>query len=51
MRRYGLEPLRYVLFVGRPVPENCVHDLVEAFGGLATDLRRVIAGDAPYAAD
>ena len=48
--RYGLEPGRYILFVGRLVPENCAHHLVEAFAELATDLRCVIAGDAPYAA-
>jgi glycosyltransferase involved in cell wall biosynthesis len=50
LRRYGLEPLRYVLFVGRLVPENCAHHLVEAFQDLSTDLRCVIVGDAPYAA-
>jgi len=48
--RYGLEPGRYILFVGRLVPENCAHHLVEAFAELATDLRCVIVGDAPYAA-
>jgi len=50
LMRYGLEPGRYVLFVGRLVPENCAHHLAEAFTELATDLRCVIAGDAPYAA-
>src|SRR2546422_1622054 len=50
LRRYGLEPRRYVLFVGRLVPENCAHHLIEAFRDLATDLRCVIVGDAPYAA-
>jgi glycosyltransferase involved in cell wall biosynthesis len=49
--RFGLEPRRYVLFVGRLVPENCAHHLVEAFAGLPTDLRCVIVGDAPYSAD
>jgi glycosyltransferase involved in cell wall biosynthesis len=47
---YGLTPGQYVLFVGRLVPENCAHHLVEAFQGLATDFRCVIVGDAPYAA-
>jgi glycosyltransferase involved in cell wall biosynthesis len=46
---FGLEPRRYILFVGRLVPENCAHHLVEAFQGLRTDLRCVIVGDAPYA--
>ncbi len=50
LRRYGLEPRRYVLFVGRLVPENCAHHLIEAFRDLPTDLRCVIVGDAPYAA-
>jgi glycosyltransferase involved in cell wall biosynthesis len=49
--RYGLEPRRYVLFVGRLVPENCAHHLVEAFRGLDTDMKCVIVGDAPYAED
>jgi glycosyltransferase involved in cell wall biosynthesis len=49
LRRLGLAPRRYVLFVGRLVPENCAHDLVEAFRGLDTNLRCVIVGDAPYA--
>jgi glycosyltransferase involved in cell wall biosynthesis len=47
----GLEPRGYVLFVGRLVPENNAHVLVEAFRDLETDLRLVIVGDAPYADD
>jgi glycosyltransferase involved in cell wall biosynthesis len=50
LAQYGLTPGRYVLFVGRLVPENCAHHLVEAFQALATDFRCVIIGDAPYAA-
>ena len=45
----GLAPRGYVLFVGRLVPENNAHVLVEAFAGLTTDLRLAIVGDAPYA--
>jgi glycosyltransferase involved in cell wall biosynthesis len=48
LARFGLTQGGYVLFVGRLVPENCAHHLVEAFDGLATDLRCVIVGDAPY---
>ncbi len=48
--RWGLEPRRYVLFVGRLVPENCAHHLVEAFAALSTEMRCVIVGDAPYSA-
>lgn len=49
LRQFGLEPGRYVLFVGRLVPENCAHHLVEAFRQLDTDLKCVIVGDAAYA--
>jgi glycosyltransferase involved in cell wall biosynthesis len=49
LERYGLEPGKYVLFVGRLVPENCAHHLVEAFRDTPTDLKCVIVGDAPYA--
>ncbi len=48
LEQFGLEAGRYVLFVGRLVPENCVHHLVEAFRGLDTALKCVIVGDAPY---
>lgn len=51
LARFGLEAGRYVLFVGRLVPENCAHHLVEAFRNLPTDLKCVIVGDAPYAED
>jgi glycosyltransferase involved in cell wall biosynthesis len=49
LARYGLQPQKYILFVGRLVPENCAHHLIEAFQGLETDLQCVIVGDAPYA--
>ena len=49
LARLGLAPRGYVLFVGRLVPENNAHVLVEAFAGLETDLRLAVVGDAPYA--
>jgi glycosyltransferase involved in cell wall biosynthesis len=49
LARFGLEPGKYVLFVGRLVPENCVHHLVQAFRQLRTNLNCVIVGDASYA--
>lgn len=49
LQRFGLEPRKYILFVGRLVPENCVEHLVAAFEGLETEMRCVIVGDAPYA--
>jgi glycosyltransferase involved in cell wall biosynthesis len=51
LARFGLEPGRYILFVGRLVPENCADHLVQAFRGLDTDLKCVIVGDAAYAQD
>jgi glycosyltransferase involved in cell wall biosynthesis len=45
----GLAPRGYALFVGRLVPENNAHVLVEAFRGLDTDLKLAVVGDAPYA--
>ncbi len=47
----GLEAGRYILFVGRLVPENNAHHLVEAFHKLDTSMKCVIVGDAPYAED
>ncbi|MCA9994273.1 MAG: DUF1972 domain-containing protein [Anaerolineales bacterium] len=49
LRKFGLEPNKYVLFVGRLVPENCAHHIVDAFRQLDTDLKCVIVGDAAYA--
>jgi glycosyltransferase involved in cell wall biosynthesis len=49
LRDLELDPRKYVLFVGRLVPENNAHVLVQAFTGLSTDLRLAVVGDAPYA--
>lgn len=51
LRKWNLEPGKYILFVGRLVPENCAHHLVDAFCALTDrgDMRCVIVGDAPYA--
>ncbi|MBU0517778.1 DUF1972 domain-containing protein [bacterium] len=51
LERFGLEPRRYVLFVGRMVPENNAHTLIEAFSRVETDLKLAIVGDAPYSDD
>lgn len=48
LARLGLEPRRYVLFVGRLVPENNAHHLVEAWRQVDSDLKCVFVGDAPY---
>jgi glycosyltransferase involved in cell wall biosynthesis len=49
LRSYELEPRKYFLFVGRLVPENCAHHLVEAFRKIDSEFKCVIVGDAPYA--
>ena len=53
LERLGLEPRKYVLFVGRLEPENNPHLLVEAFSRIdaaaARGMKLVIVGGAPYA--
>lgn len=47
--RLGVEPGHFILFVGRLVPENNAHLLIDAHRRLGTDWPLVIVGDAPYA--
>ncbi len=55
LERLGLEPGKYILFVGRLEPENNPHLLVEAFSRIpalrARGMRLVIVGGAPYAGE
>lgn len=44
----GVGPDRYVLFAGRLVPEKGVHELIEAWNGVATDMKLVVAGGGRY---
>lgn len=48
VRHYGLEPGRYLLFVGRFVPEKCPEMLVRAFAGVPGDVRLVLAGGSSF---
>ena len=48
---WGLEPGKYVLFVGRFSPEKGCHLLVEAFEQIDTDVKLVMAGAASYCDD
>lgn len=45
-RSFGLDKDRYILFLGRIVPEKGVRYLIEAFKGVQTDKKLVIAGGA-----
>ncbi|HEX8176664.1 MAG TPA: glycosyltransferase [Pyrinomonadaceae bacterium] len=49
VRRWGVEPNRYVLYVSRLEPENNAHLVIEAFKRVRTPYRLLIVGDAPYA--
>jgi glycosyltransferase involved in cell wall biosynthesis len=53
LERLGLEPRKYILFVGRLEPENNPHVLVEAFSRISAEhargMKLVIVGGAPYA--
>jgi glycosyltransferase involved in cell wall biosynthesis len=55
LSRLGLEPRRYVLFVGRLEPENNAHLLVEAWARIPSErtqgMKLVVVGGAPYASD
>jgi len=47
----GLAPNRYVLYVGRLVPTKGAHMVIEAFGGLETDLTVAIAGGSSHTSE
>jgi glycosyltransferase involved in cell wall biosynthesis len=55
LERLGLEPRKYILFVGRLEPENNPHVLVEAFSRIesqrARGMKLAVVGGAPYASD
>ena len=46
IRRFGLEPDDYILFMGRLTPEKGCHYLLSAYLGLPTQKRLVFAGEA-----
>jgi glycosyltransferase involved in cell wall biosynthesis len=49
VRRWRVEPNRYVLYVSRLEPENNAHLVIEAFRKVRTAYKLLIVGDAPYA--
>jgi glycosyltransferase involved in cell wall biosynthesis len=48
LERFDLQPREYVLFVGRLVPENNIHQLIRAFEQTNTDKKLVIVGHDPW---
>jgi glycosyltransferase involved in cell wall biosynthesis len=48
LARYGIEPGRYVLSVGRFIVERGFHTLIEAFRSASVPMRLVIVGDARF---
>lgn len=49
LEKFALEPGRYLLYVGRLVPENAPHDFLEGVRLAGLDAKAVVVGDAPYA--
>jgi glycosyltransferase involved in cell wall biosynthesis len=48
---FGLQEREYILFVGRLVPENNIHHLIQAFEKTRTEKKLVIVGDDPWERD
>jgi glycosyltransferase involved in cell wall biosynthesis len=53
LKKWGLEPRKYILFVGRMVPENRADLAIQAFRAVpkSSGIKLVIVGDAPYSDD
>ncbi len=49
--KYGLKKDGYLLSLGRIVPEKGLHYLIEAFAGIRTDMKLVIAGGNSHAVE
>jgi len=49
--KFGIQKNKYILFVGRLVPENNINLLISAYNQIKTDIKLVIVGDAAYETD
>jgi glycosyltransferase involved in cell wall biosynthesis len=50
-QKFNLEKGKYIIFVGRLVPEKAPDILIKAFREVNTDIKLVLAGDAPETQD
>lgn len=48
LSKLSLTPGRYVLFVGRFIPDKGLHHLIAAFEQISTDMKLVLVGGSPY---
>ncbi len=51
IREMGIEPGKYILFVGRLVPEKGCHYLLDAYRKLDTNLELIVAGGTSFSTD
>jgi glycosyltransferase involved in cell wall biosynthesis len=51
LTRFGLEPGRYLVNVGRLVPEKAIDQLLRAWGNVQTDLKLAIVGGSSHTDD
>lgn len=47
LNRLGVDPGKYILFVGRFIPDKGVHLLIRAFESVETDMKLVLVGGSP----
>ena len=50
-QKFGLEKEKYILYLGRLVPEKGITYLMEAYSKIDTDIKLVIAGGASHSSD
>lgn len=51
LKKFNLKPVKYLLHVGRIVPEKCQIDMIEAFRTLETDWNLVLVGGSDHESD
>lgn len=48
LKKFNIEPLKYIYVVGRFAPENCLEDIINAFKKIKTNFKCIILGDSFY---